>query len=214
MRQSVRHLILGAAMFIATPLLAQQPNGGPPDGSPGMRRGAGGATMLLAHTADLQLTDAQVVRLAAIARREGAQRKAMRTMVDSLRRTRPAAMRRDSAALGRMTPPPQLTAAMTKARDQRRADLRDAITVLTPDQQAQAWEMVSARGARARGGMTRRAMRPRMGGGRLGGGMMPGRALQGGGRMQDRPQDAAPPVRPLRARPPQQRPPVEAEPAP
>lgn len=189
-------------------------------GRGGMEGGgaAAGAGMLLSHTADLQLTDAQVVKLAAIARREGAQRTAMRAMMDSVMRARPA-MRTDSAARGRMTPPPQMTAAMTRARDQRRADLRDAITVLTPDQQAQAWEMVSARGAMARG-----AMRRRMGGGmgargmgqgmqRGRGGMMPGPGMQDG-RMQGPPPAANPPAGQMRARQPQpgQRPPETVEP--
>jgi hypothetical protein len=123
-----------------------------------------GASFLLSRTGDLQLTDAQVTRLAAIARREGARRQAMRASMDSMRRTM---MRQPRDSAGRPRRPafsPQTEAAMTRARDQMRTDLRDAITVLTPDQQAQAWQMMSARSATR--GMGRRGggMRGRMGG--------------------------------------------------
>ena len=40
-------------------------------------------------------------------------------------------------------PPPQFRAAMEKERDANHADLRDALALLTPDQQASAWEIVS-----------------------------------------------------------------------
>jgi Spy/CpxP family protein refolding chaperone len=116
-----------------------------------------GASFLLSHTGDLQLTDQQVVRLAAIARREGTRRQAMRASLDSVRRTM-VLQRRDSAERGRRAAfSPQLVASMTKAREQMRNDLRDAITVLTPDQQAQAWQMIAsrARGMGRRGGMGR-----------------------------------------------------------
>ena len=55
---------------------------------------------------------------------------------------------------------------MSKEREQARTDLRDAIAVLTPDQQARAWEMA---GAATRGRAGRAGRMGRMG--RMGGGM-------------------------------------------
>jgi delta 1-pyrroline-5-carboxylate dehydrogenase len=193
MTHLVRRIALGASIFAAVPLLAQQPMGGPPEPGAGMAGGGpmAGASFLLAHTGDLQLTDQQVTRLAAIARREGAQRKAMRATMDSVRRTM-LTQPRDSARRSRRPElAPQMTASMTRAREQMRADLRDAITVLTPDQQAQAWQMISARSAMGRGmhrhrdGMGRHGMGP--------GGDM-GRPGQGPGRgMAPRPPEGVPP---------------------
>jgi hypothetical protein len=103
-----------------------------------------GVEFLLARTGTLQLTDQQVVKLAAIARRAADRHKAMRASFDSLR----TQMHRggDSAAgreRRRFGPPPQLMAAMQKEHEAAHADLRDAIAVLTPDQQAHAWELIS-----------------------------------------------------------------------
>jgi hypothetical protein len=123
---------------------------GPPAGMPmGMPMGApmGGrdiSAMLLAHTGDLKLSDQQVTRLAAIARRSAERRDAMRRSMDSL-----MTARRDQApdsARSRMGPPPALQAGMERMREQAHADLRDALGVLTPDQQATAWEIVAMRG--------------------------------------------------------------------
>lgn len=104
-----------------------------------------GVEFLLARTGTLQLTDQQVVKLAAIARRAADRHKAMHASFDSLRKQ----MRQggDSAMREhhRGGPPPQFMAAMEKERDAAHADLRDAIAVLTPDQQAHAWELVSQR---------------------------------------------------------------------
>ena len=142
----------------ATVPVAAQPSPGP-GGRPGpMARGPGGgganpvaaaADFLLARTGELALTDAQVVRLAAISRRTEARRKAMMTRMDSLRAAQPAPG--DSAGpRGRRRgpgrpggPPPVDAKAMQQMRDQMRADLRDAIAVLTPDQQATAWMMIA-----------------------------------------------------------------------
>jgi hypothetical protein len=117
-------------------------------GGPG--RGPGGgpvaatADFLLAHTGDLALTDAQVVRLAAISRRTDARRKAMMARLDSARAAaRPAPG--DSAGprgRGPRLPVPD-AAELRQAHDQMHADVRDAIAVLTPDQQATAWMMVA-----------------------------------------------------------------------
>ena len=108
------------------------------------------AEMLLSHTGELKLTDQQVVRLAAIARRAADRRTAERARFDSLRAT----FRADTAARRRAFgaqpgQPGPLAADMQRMRDQARVDLRDALVVLTPDQQAQAWEMRSLRGGPA-----------------------------------------------------------------
>ena len=79
-----------------------------------------GPDLFLAHAGDLQLTDQQVVRLAAIARRASERRRVAPATMDSAR----------SAA---------------------HADLRDALAVLTPDQQASAWEMLRRDRRRAPG---------------------------------------------------------------
>jgi hypothetical protein len=44
-----------------------------------------------------------------------------------------------------------MRANMERVREQDHADRRDAIAVLTPDQQARAWEMIAARGRAMRG---------------------------------------------------------------
>jgi hypothetical protein len=157
----------------ATPALrAQGPGRGPT------------VEFLLARTGTLQLTDQEVVKLAAIARRAADRHKAMRASFDSLR----SQMRQggDSAmrARRRSGPPPQLMQAMQKEREAAHADLRDAIAVLTPDQQAHAWELVSARrmhrfgprrgGRDGRGGPMQFRNGPNRGGPR-GGAMGPGR---------------------------------------
>ena len=129
------------------------PAEGPMPSAPGpMMRGpiSGGgiASMLLAHSAELKLTDAQLSRLAAIARRTDDRHKAERATMDSL-------MRANRPADGTAPNPRPLTgdqgrAMMTRMHDQERTDLRDALAVLTVDQQADAWMM---RGAGPMGGM-------------------------------------------------------------
>lgn len=163
MQHIVRCFAAAAFLVAGSTLSAQQPMpgpGGPPPGAAMNGQGPmAGASFLLARTGDLQLTDQQVVRLAAIARREGARRKSLMATVDSVRRSG-AAIRRDSAGPRRINP--QLEARMRQVGEQARTDLRDAIAVLTPDQQAQAWTMVSRGGAMQRQG----GMRDRMRGGR------------------------------------------------
>jgi Spy/CpxP family protein refolding chaperone len=154
-----RLLAISAAicgMATVNTLHAQGP--GAPAPGPRGRMGGGGApggpmgntaSFLLAHTGDLKLTDAQVVRLAAIARRADERMHAMRTSMDSVRpacgpngcdSTARAEMRRRAE---RMRP------AMERALEQSRTERRDAIAVLTPDQQGQAWDLVSMAGRRA-----------------------------------------------------------------
>lgn len=132
-------LIASAAGAVSLP--AQQPQGGGPVPG-GMPFGPAGAAMLLSQTGALQLTDAQVVRLAAIARRSEDRHRALRTRLDSLRPRR--APGDSTARRMRFAPPTDL---FERERDASHADLRDALAVLTADQQARAWEMMSARRA-------------------------------------------------------------------
>lgn len=139
-------------------------------GGPGMMMagpmGGGVASMFLAHSAELKLTDSQLSRLAAIARRTDDRHKAMRTSMDSLMRAnRPQA---DGATPANPRPlnGDQMRTMMTRVRDQERTDLRDALAVLTVDQQADAWMMRGA-GPMNAGGPPRARfgpMRPRRGG--------------------------------------------------
>jgi hypothetical protein len=123
------------------------------------------ADFLLAHTGDLALTDAQVVRLAAISRRTDARRKTMMARMDSARASARPAPGDSTGPRGRGPRPPLPDEAqMRQAREQIHADIRDAIAVLTPDQQATAWMMVAGGpppGARALGGPRGPMGRPR-----------------------------------------------------
>jgi hypothetical protein len=134
----------------ATPALHAQ--------GPGPGRGPGhgpSVDFLLARTGTLQLTDQQVVKLAAIARRAADRHKAMRASFDSLRKQFRGGGDSAARARRRMGPPPEFMQAMQKEREAAHTDLRDAIAVLTPDQQAHAWEMISARRMRMHGGPRR-----------------------------------------------------------
>ncbi len=172
-------LIVGAV----SPLPAQGP--GAPDGPPPMggtgpgRGGAGrGAAFLLSHTGDLELTDAQVVKLAAIARRGAVRLRGMQARMDSvgMRLGGPQAPG-DSAA--RRQPRERMRTEARRLHEQLAADQRDAITVLTPDQQARAWQMVSRDGMRARRAAMGMHGRMGMGGGGMGRGRMPGMGGRG-----------------------------------
>jgi Spy/CpxP family protein refolding chaperone len=126
------------------------------------------AQYLLAHTGELNLTDAQVTRLAAIARRSAERRRAFRAQMDSIRPAQGVAGGRpDSAARAQMRQRfEKMQPAMQRLRDQSQTDRRDAIAILTPDQQARAWERIAASGRMQRGGMGR--------------GFRPGRGMSGG----------------------------------
>jgi len=163
-----RQLLVAAMMCAASAVTlgSQQPGRpmgpGPMPGPGGMGAPRGGAVddpaqFLLAQTGELNLTDAQVTRLAAIARRSAERRRTLRVQMDSLRTPRgPGATRPDSAERARMRQRfEQMRPAMDRLRDQAQADRRDAIAVLTPDQQARAWERVAASGQMPRGGMGR-----------------------------------------------------------
>jgi hypothetical protein len=123
--------------------------------------------MLLSHVGELGLTDAQVVRLAAIARRQEARRQSLRAALDSAeRRFQPG----DSIARRQFGE--RMRANMEREQEQIVVDQRDALAVLNADQQARAWSMATgpARGFRGRGGpgmrpggMGRGMRRPEMG---------------------------------------------------
>jgi len=163
----MRRLALLLALALAPALHAQAPDRGPdngprpefgrggrPEGPPPFARGPGFGfgmrapggpggdigSFLLSHTAELKLSDQQVTRLAAISRRAGERRDAMMRSMDSLTERRP---RGDSAGRGRGpgAPPPAMRAEAERLRQQRHTDLREALGVLTPDQQALAWEI-------------------------------------------------------------------------
>jgi hypothetical protein len=117
------------------------------------------ASMFLGCTGELQLTDAQVTKLAAIARRAESRQAAIRSRMDSAMtviRSGPdgAAMPRDGAAAGGMMMTmmrmPMATDAERKAQHE---DDRDAFAVLTPDQLATAWEMMAKHHGMAPGKM-------------------------------------------------------------
>lgn len=137
MRRRYLLLSLLSCAAVSGELLAQMPMGGGP-GMPGPLA----VEMLLAQTGPLQLTDAQVVKLAAIARRADDRHRAMRTRLDSLRPRRVPGGR-DSTA--RPPRPAMPTEVMEHEREASHNDLRDALAVLSPDQQARAWELMAAR---------------------------------------------------------------------
>ena len=165
MRSTIRALAL-LSLTTATTAFAQGPV--PPMGGPQQGRGPAGvpaAQMLLARTGELGLSDAQVVRLAAIARRAETRRAGLRAAMDSARQRFAAGRSADTAA--RRAFRQRMMADVEKARDAARVDQRDAIAVLNADQQARAWEMVANRGRMARAGAMRgRGERMRMGPGR------------------------------------------------
>jgi hypothetical protein len=167
MRSTIRAFAL-ISLTSATTAFAQGPV--PPMGGPQGRGPAGvpAAQMLLARTGELGLTDAQVVRLAAIARRAETRRAGLRAAMDSARQRFAPGQNVDTAA--RRAFRQRMIADAEKAREAARVDQRDAIAVLNADQQAKAWEMVANRGRMARAG----AMRGR---GERGMRMGPGRGM-------------------------------------
>lgn len=147
-------LAVAGLCALASQLAAQAPGrpAGPPAGGPAMDRppvggpmrgGANVAEQLLARTGELKLSDQQVTRLAAIARRSADRRETMRRSMDSLITARSGA--RPDSGRGRMAPPSGMRASADRMRDQLHGDLRDALAVLTPDQLATAWELAAQR---------------------------------------------------------------------
>lgn len=182
MKRSILAAVLAAAAATAG-LGAQTPGPRMGPAGPGRRAIDNPAEFLLAQTGELKLTDAQVTRLAAIARRSAERRRALRAQMDSMRPERPfAGQRPDSAARERMRQRfQQMQPSFERLRDQAQADRRDAIAVLTPDQQALAWERIAMRSRMMpRSGFgAGRGFRSRPGG--LRGGAMPGGRMRGQG---------------------------------
>lgn len=132
---------------------------GPGEGRMPTRR-APAAQLLLSHVGELELTDAQVVRLAAIARRSEARRRSMRAALDSAR-TRFESQPTDTMARRQFRQ--RMQADFARADEQSRTDQRDAIAVLNADQQAKAWDIVARRGPDMRRGPGGRGVAPRPG---------------------------------------------------
>ena len=103
-----RTLVLASVFALASTAHAQprgramapQPNG-PPDGAPMGGPGMDVASIFLARTGELKLTDQQVTRLAAVARRASDRRRTMMASMDSIR------VRRMAAPAGAAAAPPQ-----------------------------------------------------------------------------------------------------------
>ena len=188
-------------------------NGGPGapgmQGMPGMQQGGpppaprgDAASMLLSHTGELKLTDAQVTRLAAIARKAAEHRTAMRATGDSLHNAMMKSHMSQPASPNNPPAPPQenpaMRALMEKTRQAQHENLRDALAVLTPEQQASAFEFA------VRGGPRQRHA-PGAGGRGMGGQGMDMGGMMGGRGMQGPPQDnQGPPPAAPRRRPPAQ----------
>jgi hypothetical protein len=158
MKNSIRYITAFALIAGAAGAAGAQNAPPPPMGAPG---GGRSAQMFLARSAELDLTDAQIVKLAAIARKSETRQRARRAAMDSAR-TR-FAQPGDSVA--RRAFGQRMQGDMEKERDLSRVELRDALAILTPDQQAKAWEMNANRGRPGRGpggGAGRMGDRPRM----------------------------------------------------
>ena len=98
----------------------------------------GVASMLLGMTGELKLSDNQVTHLAALARSAAAQQDAMHASMDSLHRAMMSHHDAGTSMMERM--PADMDARMKSVHEQMHANVRDALSVLTPDQLATAWE--------------------------------------------------------------------------
>jgi hypothetical protein len=101
------------------------------------------ASMFLAHTGELQLTDAQVTRLAAIARRAESREKAMRARMDSAMSHAKAEAGHDGNGEGMMMMRMRMFMPTEAERKAQHEDDREAFSIPTPDQLATAWELMS-----------------------------------------------------------------------
>src|SRR5215510_767237 len=90
------------------------------------------ASMFLAHTGELQLTDAQVTRLAAIARRAESREKAMRARMDSAMSRAKAEAGHDGMGEGMMMM--RMFMPTDAERRAQHEDDREAFSIPTPDQ--------------------------------------------------------------------------------
>ena len=169
MRVRTFGLVVAAVAVMAAPLSAQRAERRGQD-APGreavmrvqraqmpMRGGAMGAEYFLARTGELGLTDQQVVRLAAIARRAEARRVEQRANMPAMGQGMAMRMRgqgmgmrmRDQGAPAdsanretRAAAMQQMRTRMLAMREAREADLKDALAVLTPEQQAKVFMRV------------------------------------------------------------------------
>src|SRR5215510_11453729 len=101
------------------------------------------ASMFLAHTGELQLTDAQVTKLAAIARRAESREKAMRARMDSAMSHGKAEAAHDGMGEGMMMMRMRMFMPTEGERKAQHEDDREAFSIPTPDQLATAWELMS-----------------------------------------------------------------------
>ena len=101
------------------------------------------ASMFLAHTGELQLTDAQVTKLAAIARRAESREKAMRARMDSAMSHGKAEAAHDGMGDGTMMMRMRMLMPTEAERKAQHEDDREAFSIPTPDQLATAWELMS-----------------------------------------------------------------------
>lgn len=133
-RMEVRKMVMAhAAMAGPVAMRAGMPGG----------RTMDAASMLLAHTGELQLTDAQVTKLAAIARRSEAREKAMHTRMDSVKLREHAEVMADGRG-GDMRVVRMRVVEMSDAdRKAQHEDNREAFAIPTPDQLATAWELMA-----------------------------------------------------------------------
>ena len=92
------------------------------------------AAMMLAQTGELKLTDQQVTRLAAIARRGADRHRAMRGSLDSLMQAEHARVGTGGQTMAPHAMPEAARAMMQRAHDDERGDVRDALSVLSIDQ--------------------------------------------------------------------------------
>ncbi|MEX2570897.1 MAG: Spy/CpxP family protein refolding chaperone [Gemmatimonadota bacterium] len=154
-------------MRIAMSLLLTAALAAPVAGQAATPRAAAGplassAEFLLSHTARLELTNDQVVRLAEIARQAEARRTELRA---SLQAARPQAQPTPEARLELRE---RMRETMESVSAEAERERGEAIAVLTAEQQARAWELLASRAnpARMRGavptGPRQGAMRERM----------------------------------------------------
>ena len=101
------------------------------------------ASMFLAHTGELQLTDAQVTKLAAIARRAESREKAMHARMDSAMAHAKAEAGHDGMGDGMMMMRMRMFMPTEAERKAQHEDDREAFSIPTPDQLATAWELMS-----------------------------------------------------------------------
>lgn len=105
------------------------------------------ASMFLGAAGQLQLSDSQVTRLAAIARRSASRREAMKVRMDSAMmaaRARVGSAMHDGADGGAMMMMMSMPMPSSADRAAQHADDRDAFAILTPDQLATAWELMAS----------------------------------------------------------------------